>query len=390
MKNHIDATPFTLVVTDPILADLKARLAQTRWPNEAATTPWRYGASLDYVRRAVDHWQHRYDWRGAEAGINRWPQYLATIRGETIHFIMERGSGPNPLPLILTHGWPGSFAEFLEIIEPLAHPERFGGDAKDAFTVIVPSLPGFGCSPPPRLPVTPQQIATIWHELMTGVLGCEHYVAQGGDWGAIVTSYLALNHPQALAAIHTNSVGFMPNLVGAEPLNAEEDAWRIANDKQRARETGYVALQSTKPQTLAYALTDSPAGLAAWILEKFHGWTVGVTDPPKPVDPPYPLDRLLTNVMLYWLNGINGANWMYTSFQDPTLRIPPQGQRVEVPTGMLICPSDLSLPAPDRWIRRMFNLVDRRDAPHGGHFIAFEEPTYFVKELRQFFSGYRR
>lgn len=393
MKNNIDAEPFRVAVPDAVLADLKSRLARTRWPYQARGAPWQYGADLDYMRRVAEHWQHRYDWRRAEAALNRRPQYRAQLGGEggpKVHFIIERGSGPNPLPLVLTHGWPGSVVEFLDVIEPLAHPERFGGDVKDAFTVVVPGIPGYGFSEPPAAPITPAAVAAMWHELMTRVLGCDRYVAQGGDWGAIITSFLALNHPEPLAAIHLNLIGFMPDLSpGSEPLDAEELAWKAANDRQRAKETAYAQVHQTRPQTIAYPLTDSPVGLAAWILEKFHGWTVGVSDPPRPVDPPYDFDRLLDNVMLYWINGINGANWMYVSFQDPNLRVPPRGRKVDVPTGMLLCPNDLSLPAPDRWIRRMYNLADRRDAPRGGHFIAFEEGPLLVDELRRFFRPYR-
>lgn len=397
MKNHFNAEPFRIDVPDSVLADLKDRLARTRWPIEAKAAPWKFGASLDYMRRVADHWQHRYDWRRAEAAMNRFPQYRARLGGKNgpdhgsqVHFFLERGSGPNPLPLVLTHGWPGSCVEFIDVIEPLAHPERFGGDVKDAFTVVVPSIPGYGFSEPPAAPITPMAVASMWHELMVDVLGCEHYVAQGGDWGGIITSYLALNHPQKLSAIHINMVGFIPNLTGnAEPLDAEEEAWRAANDRRRARETAYAQVHSTRPQTIAYPLTDSPVGLAAWILEKFQAWTVGASEPPKPVDPPFDLDRLLDNVMLYWINGINGANWLYVSFQDPSLRVPPPGVKVEVPTGMLLCPNDLSLPAPERWIRRAYKLVERREAPRGGHFIAFEEGAYFVDEVRRFFRGHR-
>ncbi|MBM3345649.1 MAG: epoxide hydrolase [Betaproteobacteria bacterium] len=397
MKSVINAEPFRIDVPDSVLADLKERIARTRWPMEAKAPPWKFGASLDYMRRVADHWQHRYDWRRAESAMNRFTHYrvrlgasLGADVASDVHLILERGSGSDPLPLIITHGWPGSFVEFLDVIERLAHPERFGGDVKDAFTVVVPGIPGYGFSAPPAAPITPIAVAAMWHELMTGVLGCQRYVAQGGDWGAIITSYLALNHPRNLAAIHMNMVGFLANLSpGSDPLDPEEEAWRAANDRQRGKETAYAQVHATRPQTLAFPLTDSPVGLAAWILEKYQAWTVGVTDPPKPLDPPYELDRLLDNVMLYWLSGIAGSIWLYVSFQDPNLRVPPPGVRVEVPTGVLLCPNDLSLPAPDRWIRRMYNLVDRRDAPRGGHFIAFEEGKLFVEELRRYFGRYR-
>ena len=192
--------PFTLQVPDSVLADLKERLARTRLPDtEPKGTPWRYGTSLAYMRDVVAHWRDRYDWRKWEARINAFSHYKTTIGGKKIHFILERGSGDNPIPLLITHGWPGSFVEFLDIIEKLAHPERFGGDVRDAFTVIAPSLPGYGFSDPPDVPIGPRDIAPIWSTLMTEVLGCERYVAQGGDWGAIITSWLALDHPKNLA-----------------------------------------------------------------------------------------------------------------------------------------------------------------------------------------------
>src|SRR5688500_17173356 len=282
--------PFTLQVPDRVLADLKERLARTRLPDtEPKGTPWRYGTSLAYMRDVVDHWRDRYDWRTWEARINAFSHHKTSIGGKTIHFILERGSGDNPLPLLLTHGWPGSFVEFLDIIERLAHPERFGGDVRDAFTVVAPSLPGYGFSDPPDVPIGPRDIAPIWSTLMTEVLGCEHYVAQGGDWGAIITSWLALDHPKNLKAIHLNMLGLRP-FVGKDtpPLSDDEKDWIERAQAQRAKITAYQQIQGTKPQTLAYGLTDSPAGLAAWTLEKFHGWTI----PDKDAPPPFDTDKL--------------------------------------------------------------------------------------------------
>jgi pimeloyl-ACP methyl ester carboxylesterase len=203
--------PFTLSVPDSVLTDLKERLARTRFPEtEPKAEPWRYGTKLAYMRDVVAHWRDSYDWRKWEARINAFSHYKTTIGCNAVHFILERGSGDNPMPLLITHGWPGSFVEFLNIIERLAHPERFGGDVRDAFTVVAPSLPGYGFSDPPDAPMGPREIAPIWSTLMTDVLGCERYVAQGGDWGSIVTSWLALDHPKNLAAIHLNMLGLRP------------------------------------------------------------------------------------------------------------------------------------------------------------------------------------
>jgi len=390
MNVHPDASPFRIDVPQAVLDDLRQRLALTRWPNEPQGRPWRYGTSLAWMRGVAEHWVQRYDWRKHEAHLNRFPQYLADIGGQRIHFLLERGSGPNPLPLLITHGWPGSVVEFLHVMEPLAHPERFGGDPRDAFTVVAPSIPGFGFSAPPPAPVTTREVAGLWHRLMTETLGCERYVAQGGDYGGIITSWLALDHPQPLAAIHLNMLGFRPAPDAGAPPDAVEQAWIKASNKRREGETAYQLIQGTKPQTLAYGLTDSPVGMAAWILEKFHGWTMPGSPHFPTSAPPFALDDLLTNVMLYWVNGINAANWMYVPLLDPANRQLPAGRKVEVPAGFLFCPSDLTLPPPQSWVRRSYpNIAHYRVAERGGHFAALELGPVFVDEVRAFFRRYR-
>jgi microsomal epoxide hydrolase len=300
--------------------------------------------------------------------------------------MLEPGSGDNPLPLILTHGWPGSVVEFLEVIEPLAHPERFGGDVADAFTVIVPSLPGYGFSDPPDAPITPRDIAALWRTLAVDVLGCERYVAQGGDWGACVTSWLAFDHPEKLAAIHLNMQGLLPfRGDGVPPLTGEELAWLGRAQEQSRLESAYQQIQGTKPQTLAYGLTDSPVGLAAWILEKFHGWT----SPGEPNPPPFAVDRLLTNVMLYWLNGINASTWLYVALVQGEAFFLKAGEKIDVPTGLFLFPNDLIPPPPDSWTRRVYNVQRRRDGTSGGHFAAFENGPLLVDDMRAFFRAYR-
>ena len=379
--------PFTLHVPDAVLADLKERLARTRLPDtEPKGTPWRFGTSLAYMRDVVAYWGELYDWRKWEARINAFSHHKTTIGGKKIHFILERGSGDNPLPLLITHGWPGSFVEFLDIIEKLAHPERFGGDVGDAFTVVAPSLPGYGFSDPPDVPIGPRDIAPMWSTLMTEVLGCERYVAQGGDWGAAITSWLGLDHPKNLAAIHLNMIGLRP-YVGKDsaPLSDEEKAWIDRVQARRARITAYQQIQGTKPQTLAYGLTDSPAGLAAWILEKFHGWTI----PDENAPPPFDLDHLLTNVMLYWIGGINAANWIYVSIVEGTSMALKPGDFVRVPTAVLLFPNDIASPAPESWIRRAYNLAQRNISDRGGHFPAMENGDKLVADMRGFFRGYR-
>lgn len=375
---------FAIDVPQAVLEDLNRRLEATRWPDAPANAGWRYGMNPDWIREVAHHWRHRYDWRAEERRLNAFPQWRAQAGGLDIHFILEPGSGPSPMPLILTHGWPGSFDEFSAVIGPLAHPERHGGRIEDAFTVVVPSLPGYGFSPGPAAPVTPAQIGAAWADLMGRVLGFPAWVAQGGDWGGIVTAQMALAAPPGLQAIHLN-IAALAAPVADSDLSPEEALWRQADAARRSIHAGYRMQQGTKPQTLAYGLTDSPVGLAAWILEKFHGWTV----PDSPAPPPFDLDRLLTNVMFYWLGGINAANWLYLSSVAGGRTLAP-GQRVGVPTGFMLCPDDIGVPPPDSWLKRAFNMVHRRDAAQGGHFLAFEQPALFVEEVRSFFAPFRR
>ena len=310
----------------------------------------------------------------------------AQLGGKKVHFLIEKGSGPNPLPLLLTHGWPGSIIEFIDIIDLLAHPEKHGGRIEDAFTVIAPSLPGYGFSDPPDAPITPRQVAGIFHTLMTEVIGCQRYVAQGGDWGAVINSWLALDHPEGMAALHVNMAGLRPFIGPASPpISPEEKAYIKAAADRRERETAYQMIQGTKPQTLAYGLTDSPAGLAAWILEKFHGWTLMGEDAPLP----FPMDRLLTNIMLYWIGGINAANWLYCSIVEGTSASLKEGQRVGVPTGAFLFPNDLLMPGPRSWVERSYNLTHFRLAERGGHFPAMENGPLLVEDMRAFFAKYR-
>lgn len=376
---------FRIDIDQSVIDDLHRRLDITRWPNEPVAPQWLYGADLTWMREVAHHWRHAYDWRQWEARLNRFSNYRTPIGGRNIHFIMEEGSGDNPLPLLLTHGWPGSVVEFIDVIDALAHPERHGGKVEDAFTLIVPHLPGYGFSEAPDAPITPQDIAKLWHELMTEILGFPRYVAQGGDWGGIVTGQLALHYPDRLAAIHLNIAALQPATDLQRPWTAREQAWMQKDAARRGELSGYRFIQGTKPQTLAYGLTDSPVGMAAWILEKFHDWTIRGVDAP----PPFDLDRLLTNVMLYWVNGINAANWLYVSLINGSGRSMPAGSRVEVPTGFLLCPNDLGEPPPDSWLQRGFNMVDRVDAKNGGHFLALEQGPLFVNEVRRFFSHYR-
>ncbi len=332
------------------------------------------------------HWLTAYDWRACEKKWNRYPQYVANIDGYEIHFLHVRGSGKNPLPLIMTHGWPGSFVEFESVIEPLAHPERFGGSQDDAFDVVVPSIPGYGWSSPPAQPITTREVAPLWNKLMVDVLGYSHYVAQGGDWGSLIASWLGVDFSESVKAIHINIMGLRPYTGdGSPPLSQDEKQWLgKARDRLR-RESGYQAIQGTKPQTLSFGLSDSPLGLAAWIIEKFHGWS----DSPGGVLPFSP-DQLITNVMIYWVtNSIHTSMWLYTAARLKGGMGIAAAERVTSPTGFLSCPHDLFPPPPDDWVRRTYNLVHRTDLSAGGHFIAYERGQDLVNDMRKFFANYR-
>ena len=370
-------------VDESVLADLQSRLERARWPVEPQAGPWRYGTSQDYLQRLIARWRGGYDWRKTERRLGAFENYKANVGGLEVHFLLERGSGPHPRPLVLTHGWPGSIVEFLHVIEPLAHPERFGGQVEDAFTVVVPSIPGYGFSQAPAAPLTPRAIAQMWRDLMVDVLGFQTYFAQGGDWGSIISTWMAHDHPQHVKALHLNFMGVLaqPDAGDATP---EEADWMVRNVAWRQPEDGYRTQQATRPHTLAYALTDSPLGLAAWIVEKFQAWSPATDNG----DPPFEMDVLLDNLMLYWIPGPGAASWLYaSSFEHDMRRFKPH-ERVTVPTGVLLCPRDTLLQPPDSLIRRSYNLVRRTDAPTGGHFAALEQPGLFVREVREFFRPY--
>ncbi|WP_416896593.1 MAG: epoxide hydrolase family protein [Minwuia sp.] len=388
----INATPFAIDVDQTVLDDLKARLERTRFPNEPEGGGWFYGADLTYVRKLVEYWRAGYDWRRWEAEINRWSGYMAHVDGFDIHFLCEPGSGSNPEPLLVTHGWPGSIFEFHWIIERLAHPERFGGDAEDGFTVICPSLPGYGWSSAPDKPMHPKLIADLWARFMTEVFGIEKFSAQGGDWGSIVTSWLAHRHPERLNAIHLNMVPLRPYLGdGAPPVSDDERKWIGAFKKRTARAMGYFQIQGTKPQTLNYGLADSPAGLAAWIVEKFQ---YRMKEGPGELSL-HSMDELLTNIMIYWVNNAhNSASWIYTSVtheggMELGVRDDGTPDRIEVPTGFCLFPYDLVPIPPESWLHRAYNVKHFTAEADGGHFAALEKPEELAADIFKFFKGLR-
>ena len=377
--------PFTIAVEQSVLEDLDRRLAAARWPDQAPGDPWSLGIPVSEVRAAVTYWREQYDWRAREAAMNRWPHFITEAAGERVHFIHARSPEPNATPLVLTHGWPGSFVEFLDVIGPLTDPVAHGGDAADAFHVVVPSMPGYGFSGPTTQPeFHVNRVADAIAEVMEQ-LGYERYIAQGGDWGAIVTRRLGEAHGDRLLGIHVNMLFAFPTADDADPMAGvtEADSARLATAGARIADgTGYMAIQSTRPQTLAYGLTDSPTGLAAWILEKFQAWSDLDEDSAIAT---FGIDRLLDNLMVYWVtNTVGSAARLYAeSARAGNGAAQGWDGRVEVPTGHAVYPCEL-LQTPRAWGEKRYNIVHWTEQERGGHFAAFERPEAFVADVRAF------
>ena len=403
MMENSTIQPFRIDIPQVALDDLQERLARTNWPDELPGGGWDYGVPAAYVKKLADYWRTGYDWRIWEAKLNSYPQFTTTIDFQNIHFLHVRSPEPDALPLIVTHGWPGSIVEFLHVIDALAHPENHGGDPLDAFDVIVPSLPGYGFSGPPIRedgstgPIGPRAIAGLWHRLVHETLNYRRpYGVQGGDWGAVVSSWAAFDHPvkdekddwqSGVLGLHLNMMGLRPGIdLRTADLSAGEKAWLARVQEERDEKTAYQRIQATRPQTLGVALTDSPVGLAAWIVEKFQAWSDCSGDPLKR----FPMDLLLDNIMVYWLTGSAGtATWLYRGVTQQPARGLPDGQRVETPTGFAAFPADLSPPPPREFIERAFNLRRHTPMPSGGHFAALEEPDLLVDDIRAFFRPLR-
>ena len=382
----ITIEPFSVRVPDPVLDDLRRRLAETRFP-DAVSDGWENGASLSEMRELVAFWRDRFSWRRAEEELNRLPQFRAKIDGETVHFVHVRGRGPRPMPLVVTHGWPGSFVEMQKLIPLLADPGAHGGDPADAFDVVVPSLPGFGFSARPTSPgMDFFRIADLWARLMEA-LGYARFGAQGGDFGASVSTALGLDHPGRLTGIHLNYVpgSYAPDLSSGPALSAEEEASLAAEARWAEAEGGYEHQQRTYPQTLAYALNDSPAGLAAWIVEKFRSWG----DCGGDWRTRFTAEELLTNVTIYWVTETIGSSMrLYREKVRRPLRFA-AGQRVRTPTGIARFAKEAPFP-PRSWVERGYAVVRWTEFPRGGHFAAMEEPELLAGDIRTFFRPLRR
>lgn len=377
-----DIKPFRLAVSDNILSDLRARLDNTRWPEPELVDDWSQGAPLAWIQDMCRYWAHAYDWRASEARLNRFAQYTTELDGLDIHFVHVRSPHVDAMPVVITHGWPGSIVEFHKVIEPLTNPTAFGGKATDAFHVVCPSLPGFGFSAKPSSTGWGvSKIAGAWAQLMSR-LGYARYGAQGGDWGSAVTSALGAMDPEHCIGIHiTLAMGTRRNVQG-EPT--PEEARALKGMKYYADwDSGYSKQQATRPQTLAYGLTDSPAGQAAWILEKFWAWT-DCDGHPENI---FSRDELLDNVMMYWATATaaSSARLYWESFGKRG----PMPQ-VTVPTGVAVFPKEVIAPV-RRWMEADFvNIKHWTEMPRGGHFSAFEQPALFVEDVRAFFRTLRQ
>ena len=383
----MDVKPFRVEVPEATLEDLRERLARTRWPDEITDSRWDYGSNLAYIKELVDYWRARFDWRAQEKAINAFAHFRANVDGLGIHFIHERGKGPNPVPLIITHGWPSTFFEILKIIPLLTDPASHGGEVADSFDVVVPSMPGYGFSDPPKQrQMNHIGIADLWARLMTEGLGYRRFGAQGGDWGAGVSARLGFAHADHLIGVHVTSVGASNPYLGpgSRELSESEKAWLQVRDRWWATEAGYAHIQGTKPQTLSYGLNDSPAGLAAWIVEKFRTWS----DCDGDVERSFTKDELLTNVTIYWVTQtINSSTRLYYETQHHPWRFE-QGERIQVPCAVALFPKEIT-PTLREWAERSYNVQRWTEMPRGGHFAALEEPNLLVQDIRAFFRPLR-
>ena len=383
----MDVRPFTIAVEDSVLEDLQQRLADTRWPDEIPDTGWDYGSNLAYLKELVEHWRTKFDWRAQEAKLNAFSHFKSEVDGLDIHFIHEKGKGPNPIPLVITHGWPSCFFEMTKIIPLLADPASHGGDAADSFDVVAPSLPGFGFSDHAQdRGMEVQRVAGMWNKLMTENLGYPKFAAQGGDIGSGVTARLGYAHADTLYGIHLTSITRPTPYLGpgSRPVTDAEQALIAQRDKWFADEGGYNHIQGTKPQTLAYGLNDSPVGLAAWIVEKYRTWS----DCGGDVEKSYTKDELLTIVTIYWVTQtISSSTRMYFENQK-NLWAMEKDQKVPAPAGMAMFPQEISKP-PREWGERSYDVRRWTEMHSGGHFAALEEPQLLAEEVRAFFRDFR-
>jgi pimeloyl-ACP methyl ester carboxylesterase len=378
---------FQVSIPQEVLDDLRLRLERTRWPDEVHESGWRYGANLGYMKELTDYWLTKFDWRAQEKRINSLANYQAVVGDSRLHFIHERGKGPNPIPLLVTHGWPSSFVEMLEIIPLLTDPANHGGKASDSFDVIVPSVPGYGFSERPlQAGMTRWRAAGIFAKLMDG-LGYKKFGLHANDIGAVISGWLAFDHPDRVIGFHTMMPTFPPPSFDETqpPMSEAEKVFQTFVTAWDQDEGGYNALQSTRPQTLGYGLNDSPVGMMAWIVEKWRTWT----DPNGNIEDYFSKDELLTNVMIYWITeSINSANRSYYE-RAHDARILSSNDKIRVPTGIALTMEAVER-APREWVERRYADIRRwTEFPSGGHFLAAENPEMLAAEIREFFRQFR-
>ena len=371
---------FQIDISEEIIQNIYTKVKNYSWHEMPDDGGWDYGTNLDYMKEFADYWVNKFDWRKTEEKINKFKNFKSNIDGIDIHFIHEKGSGSNPKPLLLSHGWPGSIVEFLHIIDQLAHPEKFGGKEEDAFDVIVPSLPGYGFSGRSQRPIGPRIMASIFNSLMTKILGYKKYIAQGGDFGGAIATWLAYDFPESLLGIHINIL-IIRHPDGPQTL--EEKEWQERFKVEQRIEDGYRTQQATKPQTLSYAMMDSPVGVAAWIIEKMRRWSdIKNGD----IESVYSKDILLSNIMVYLVTKtFNTASWIYYGRREEGGRfLPKEHLPLKVPTAAALFPKEYLEWAPRSYVERIYNIQRWTKMSKGGHFAALEQPDLLVKDIREF------
>lgn len=371
-------------ISADMLADLRTRLQRTRWPVVPVAGDWSYGTYRPYLEQVIEYWRSTFSWEYQQAQLNRHAHFLLPVPESTeqrhVHAVVMRSERGTRAPILMAHGWPGSFVEFLRVAERLSAPERFGLDPSEGSTVVIFSLPGTALSSAPAVPVGPREIAADWHAVMTKVIGIDRFIMHGSDWGAAVASWMAIDAPHCVQGLHLTSAIMQPDVSGIE-LDEQERAFLARRAQRGPWESGYQVIQGTKPATLSYALTDSPAGLAAWLLEKFQSWGAarGTAEPPA-----IALDELLTIISLYWFFGPGPASWIYRSLIDGTGLKFSQGMRVTVPTAICSFAHDVSPASPLPWQQRSYNVVRRTSVDHGGHFPGLDATVALAQDIGEF------
>ena len=374
---------FDINYSDKIINDIKEKISNFNWENLPDFSNWDLGVNKEVLRDICNHWITNYSWKKEEKKLNSFNHYSAEVDDLNIHFVYEKGKSPNAIPLLISHGWPGSFLEFNKIIGPLTNPKQYGLDDSICFDLVIPSIPGFIFSSAPNHPYGPRKIASYYDKLMTDVLKYEDYYAQGGDWGGAISTWLGYDHFKNCKGIHLN-IMIVRDKGG--PQNEEEKYWQKRFKQEQILEEGYRTMQATKPQTLACAMIDNPIGIAAWILEKFYGWSDLREKSLKEV---YGYDDLITNIMLYIVtNSFNTASWIYYGRREEGGRIMNfDGGKVNVPTACALFPKELLSWPPKSYVDRLFNVVQWNEFKSGGHFAALEEPNLLVQDIRSFFQS---